>query len=528
MTDYTNVFGGDTVPPSQYAYRAVTLTGVEDFLFPFTSEGPNILASIMDVTPSDAAQGIVFPPATNTSVGYDILIRNVSDIDFEVFDNDGNTIAVVEVGAAKYIYLTDNTTVAGEWQVFTFGTGTSTADASLLAGEGLKVVGAGIAQNISTSTSAGPVIFGSQDRASAWVLTGGSTTVDLPNLVDAENGWFVSVRNSGTGSLTIQTPDGALIDGAVTKVLVPDETVTVLSDGAAWYTFGFGRSAEFVFTKLVLDITAGGTFTLTSAQASNKLLQFIGAAPGNVTVEVPTVVSIYYTQCTYTGAFTLTLKTSAGSGVALNNSDRIIAYCDGVDVVSAQSVSASTAVALTDGSAANPSLYFAADTDTGLFRASTNTLGIASGGIASMTISDTLATFAVKFNVPSGTAAAPTFYFNGENTTGIYRKAANAMGFSTSGTERGFIDATGWNGVIGGTTPAAGTFTTINATTVTATTFVGAFTGTATNSLALGGIAAADYALLASPVFTGNPTAPTPAYGDSDTSIATTAYGQAN
>lgn len=50
---------------------------------------------------------------------------------------------------------------------------------------------------------------------------------------------------------------------------------------------------------------------------------------------------------------------------------------------------------------------------------------------------------------------------------------------------------------------------------------------TASDSNALGGSAAATYAKLASPAFTGNPTAPTPLPGDNDTSIATTAFVQA-
>jgi hypothetical protein len=47
---------------------------------------------------------------------------------------------------------------------------------------------------------------------------------------------------------------------------------------------------------------------------------------------------------------------------------------------------------------------------------------------------------------------------------------------------------------------------------------------TATNSTQLGGIAAASYALLASPSLTGTPTAPTAAIGTNTTQLATTAY----
>ncbi len=57
--------------------------------------------------------------------------------------------------------------------------------------------------------------------------------------------------------------------------------------------------------------------------------------------------------------------------------------------------------------------------------------------------------------------------------------------------------------------------------------FIGNLTGnasTATNASQLGGTAAASYALLAAPTFTGDAKAVTQATGDSDTSIATTAF----
>lgn len=50
---------------------------------------------------------------------------------------------------------------------------------------------------------------------------------------------------------------------------------------------------------------------------------------------------------------------------------------------------------------------------------------------------------------------------------------------------------------------------------------------TATTANSLGGVASSLYALLASPAFTGNPTCPTPATSDNDTSIASTAFVRA-
>ena len=59
-----------------------------------------------------------------------------------------------------------------------------------------------------------------------------------------------------------------------------------------------------------------------------------------------------------------------------------------------------------------------------------------------------------------------------------------------------------------------------------ATTYLG-ISATAADSSKLGGTAAASYALLASPTFTGTPAAPTPATSDNTTKIATTAFVKA-
>lgn len=56
-------------------------------------------------------------------------------------------------------------------------------------------------------------------------------------------------------------------------------------------------------------------------------------------------------------------------------------------------------VGLPDGSASNPSEYFIADPDTGIFRPGTNQLGISAGGTSRMVISDTATTISNDLNL---------------------------------------------------------------------------------------------------------------------------------
>jgi hypothetical protein len=90
----------------------------------------------------------------------------------------------------------------------------------------------------------------------------------------------------------------------------------------------------------------------------------------------------------------------------------------------------------------------------------------------------------------------------------------------------GVLSFNGNAGAVTGASLGANTFTGLQ---TSATGFSGPLTGnatTATNSTQLGGVAAASYALLASPTFTGTPASTTAAVGTNTTQIATTAFVQ--
>ena len=336
MTTYTDVFSTDAIPPSQNAFVAVTLTANTTFYWPELATGSDLMADIMEITAS-STYDLTLPSAAQVSVGRDVLFRNVGANAFTVKDNAGGTIGTLAAGEAKLVYLADNSTAAGVWRIFTFGTGTSAADASALAGYGMKVTGATLSQNYISSTSAGTVTVATTDRAKTMISSNaGAVTYNLPAASTAGDGFFVAIVNQGTGSITIDPNGAETVDGASTKAIAPGESCTLVTDGALWVTVGYGRSTQFQFTKLVLDVSAGSPFTLTSTQAENKLMQFIGTVTGAVTVNVPAVVAVYYLQCSYSGAFSLTFKTAAGTGVTLSGTDRAIVYCDGTDVVLAQ------------------------------------------------------------------------------------------------------------------------------------------------------------------------------------------------
>lgn len=76
MTTYTDVFGSETIPPSQNRYVAVALTADTTFYWPEQATGSNLMADIMEVTPT-AAYTMTFPDATLVGTGRDTLVRNL-------------------------------------------------------------------------------------------------------------------------------------------------------------------------------------------------------------------------------------------------------------------------------------------------------------------------------------------------------------------------------------------------------------------------------------------------------------------
>lgn len=390
--NFTDVFGLDVVPPSEYGYQLVTLAADTTFNWPFNNTA-NVVSKIMDVSATAGSLSVVMPDANEVSVGEDTLFKNVGANAFSVKDSAGAVIVSVAVGAATYLYLTDNTTAAGEWSVINYGVGTSSVDAASLVGYGIKAIAASLNQAHPVLTTAAGLTVDSTHRASLINFTGGAATLVLTAAASMGDDFFTLVRNSGTGTLVINPYQSETIDSIAQMDVQPGESLFLFCSGGAWYTVGYGRSIEYTFTQLVLDVSSGGPFTLSAAEASNKLLTFIGTPGAQVNVIVPNVVAVYYVLNSCSTSQNVAVKTAAGTSAIVPQTQRIITICDGTNVYSAQSVSASSTVSLLDGSVALPSLNFASQTNTGLYKYSTNGLGLAVAGADLQHIESTGTTF---------------------------------------------------------------------------------------------------------------------------------------
>ena len=442
MTTYTNVFSNSTVPPSEYSYRAVALTADVTLGWPENTTGTDVAAPLMAVTATGGSWAITLPAANEVSTGRELLIRNVGATSFSVKDNAGGAIVTVAAGEAKYVYLASNSSAAGTWSSFTYGTGTSGADSAALAGYGLASISNTLNGSLGTTTVSTARTVSSTDRAQLLAYTGGTLTWYLPDHATLSNGFYTCINNAGTGTLTLDAGTASsTIDGAATKSVQPGESLFVCCDDASgWYSVGYGRSNTFVYTQLVVDVSVGGTsaITVTSAQATNKLWYFYNTASGSRTVNIPAVASVYFVRVGAIGAgHTLTFTTGSGSAVTIAANLAYTIYCDGTNVVNATSATAATSVSLDDGSASSPALAYTLDTDTGMYRPGSNQFGVAAGGsMAAIFSSSASPTFAQPVSVANGGTGVATL-------TGIV-KASGTSAFSAavSGTDFKTINST--------------------------------------------------------------------------------------
>jgi len=349
---YTQIFGGTTIYPSDVSYLSLTLTA--DTALDWPLESNTLLqpaARIIDVTPT-GVYSILMPPADQTGTGQTVLFNNLGPQTVTVKNSVGGTLLSMGQGEQWQIYLTDNTTAAGSWRVFRYGAATAQAQASALAGFGLTATGSTLSQSTPVTILNTNYTAGGSDRATMFVWSGGLGTLTLPTAAGVGGDYFIAVRNGGSGNLVIDPQGLETINGAANLTLAPGDSATAVTDGTSWYTLGLGQSAVFAFDYTSINLAGlSGNYTLSGAELNRIAYEFTGAIVGNIDIIVPKTTQQYWvTNSTTGGSFTLRVRTNTQSpGVLVARGSRAILYCNGNDVVDAETGGIATPVAVADG-----------------------------------------------------------------------------------------------------------------------------------------------------------------------------------
>lgn len=348
---YTQVFGGELLTPADVSYRSITTSSNVTLVWPTEGQtGSNYTASFIDVTATLGGVEITLPDATLVGVGKQLIFNNVGVNNFAVKDGAGNVLLSPAVSTCWVVVLRDNTTAAGLWRTFQFGAGTSAATAAALAGSGLKAISSTLNQQMSVFSFSTTYNASTSDRANVLMWTAGGTgtlTLDAPGTVGSD--WFVHVRNSGGGALTIDPAGAVTIDGSATLTLNPGNSCIIFCDGSNYYTIGLGIAATTSNTFQTVAVGGTGDYTLLAAEQNKVLYRFTGVLTGNRNIIVPATIQQYWVDNATTGAFTFTVKTAAGGGVVVATGVRAILYCNGTDVIDGDTGGLATPVAIADG-----------------------------------------------------------------------------------------------------------------------------------------------------------------------------------
>lgn len=379
--NYTDVFGAQTVPPSEESYILHNLSGADNQLYwPEQYGGAGYLLADITELVGTGAVAVRLPAADAVSVGESFLLRNRCLDDIQVNDASGAPAALLPAGQTLFFYVVDNTTPAGQWQTFTFGTGTSAADAAALAGDGLSVA----TGRLQVSSEYRAINFDypivPEDRGQILDVVTGTVTVTTPDATTAGDGFYCFIRNSSAGNLTLEGRDTQTVNGALSITFAPGDSVILMSTSTNWVTVGYGRSVSGQFSEVIVNAAAGDV-TLGSSDVAGRMIRVAGTATTNITVTLPAIDNIYFVVVEAgMGAYNVTFTTGSGATTILTASQRTVLTSDGVNVLAAVTTTVTSSLALVDGSATAPSISFSLDTDTGLFRKGNNVIGVAAGG----------------------------------------------------------------------------------------------------------------------------------------------------
>lgn len=90
---------------------------------------------------------------------------------------------------------------------------------------------------------------------------------------------------------------------------------------------------QAIAEDLSLSVAGSLDVTLSDTEYLNVYHAYSGILTGSINVIVPTEKNLFVAYNNTTGAFTLTVKTSAGTGIAIPQGEKVLLYCDGTNVI---------------------------------------------------------------------------------------------------------------------------------------------------------------------------------------------------
>ena len=156
------------------------------------------------------------------------------------------------------------------------------------------------------------------------------------------------------------------------------------------------------------------------------------------------------------GAFRVGDGAAATPSIAFNDDPNTGIYSPSADIIAFTTGGARRAYVSNNGvyndvngTAALPSYSFNSDPDTGMFLDGT-VLAFSFGGTRRLSVDGDRVLFETQMRGLGGSATTPDYSFNNDSDTGMFRISSNALGFSCAGTRIGFFNTNGFIVDLGG------------------------------------------------------------------------------
>lgn len=177
-------------------------------------------------------------------------------------------------------------------------------------------------------------------------MTSPGAVVTLPPAGTLADGATFLFRNSaGNNSVSLTSTSNIATDvSSTTLVLEPYEIVELAASGTTYYVVGRGYTQgsaplinKMITGVLTKDVSGGSNVTLTAAEAAYGVLWFSGTLTANISVIVPTGQAGWSVFNRTAGNFTLTVKTAAGVGQVVRQGCQSQLMCGGTNIYFSQS-----------------------------------------------------------------------------------------------------------------------------------------------------------------------------------------------
>jgi hypothetical protein len=397
---FTSPFTGNVIQPTDVSYDAITLSTVTQLYWPqYVNAGQQVVARILDVNATSTGAILTLPDALQGSVGSDILIRNVGSYEFAVQNFAEVNSFSVPAGQAAYTYLTDNTSAGGVWDNIAFGAGVAYADAATLAGNSTAAILGKLETAFVTSSYITAPTITDATRGHCLVWTSGAGTWTLPAVSSLTEGWFILIRNNGTGTLTIQTSAvNSTIDGQSSIALPLGDSCFICVNRDItkqdFFTVGRARPNSLTFSSATYDVdtVAGATLSLiTNTPIIQRFTALSGARTSSLLVQLPAVTQVYYflndtNQSSYNINFQV--QGSSQPPYSLAASRQAIVLSDGTNIYPLLQANVGQFLA-NRGTAAAPAFSFNLDPSSGMYSPNDAQLGFSVNGAIIATMDGT-------------------------------------------------------------------------------------------------------------------------------------------